>query len=220
MIRNNVSKSCLDDFIPKANITDEMVEGTDYISLDTKSNSELGRLLSYNHPANFTTVFGNVGTIRSLMDYITIPGYPYELLSKARIKPEEKARIPKRRISVPNFWAIVTYIVCVRIKGDVKIIGMLKDKPENVPFTLGTRTVKTELFGNTVIVKQQVTKMSRYLGIIAHVEKLIKDNRFTKEEIDSFVLAARDHKDKSVFDGIACDAIKVVTEETSTSNEA
>ena len=93
-----------------------------YINVSKYSDSKLGKVLSPGHPVSIKTLLGVVGTLRSAMVYIVTPNYPSNLLAKRSLKRFERNKIPKQTIDVPNYWAVVTYLLCLRIKEDQEVI--------------------------------------------------------------------------------------------------
>jgi len=180
-------------------LPDKMKEGIDYINIVKDSEYELGSKLSLGYPVGFKTVFGTIGTLRSGMDFISTPNYPVSLLSKKKLTKHDINTIPSKRITVPNYWSVVAYMVCSRVKADSDLLQLLKD---NTLVLTSVNVKKTEdlgMFGSTYIPNY---KMGRYLSIVRHISDMLKEDRFTDDDIKQFISDCRDDKDKDVFDGL------------------
>ena len=175
------------------------VEGEDYINVSKYSDTGLGKALAPGAKANFDTVFGKVGNVRAAMDYIAIPNYPVKLLSKAKLTASDINKIPGKRISVPNYWSIVTYIMAERIKADEKLHDMLKEN--DVELTCFSKIGKATMFGKEVFMSQPNKSMGRYIAVIRVLSNLIKEDKFTDENILDIVNQAKDHPEKGIFEG-------------------
>ncbi len=191
-------------------------EGIDYINVSKHSETELGKKLAYGHPIKTNTVFGKIGTIRSLMEFISTPNYPTELLSKQKLEPREIKRIPSKRISVPNYWAIVAYVICERIDQDDEVKELIKNN--KLTYTSFNKKRNDTLFDKEVVIGMPNHKMGRYLSIIRHIDTMLKEDKFTKENIKEFITACKDKPEQDIFEGTAVsitinDKIKPVKEE-------
>jgi hypothetical protein len=199
-MKKNKSTSILNEMNGVPTVLANAVEGKDYINVSKHSKSELGKMLAYGHPVEINTVFGKVGTIRSAMDFITMPGYPVEFLSKKKLRQPEVAEINKlTKRTLPNYWAIVAYIVVERIKQDEKLQQlMIENEAQYTSFNMSKP--QNFLGGAKLSMSVKNHKMSRYLSIIRHVEKMLKENTFTDENIQKFIEAAKDKPAKDIFD--------------------
>lgn len=177
------------------------MNGADCVNIDHKSDSELGKMLSPLYPINVKTIFGNIGTIKNFIDFITAPGYPYEMLRMKKFSPKEIARIPKNRKTVPNFWGAVAYAICERVKGDVKLLSLIKKN--TLPYSSFNQTEEGIFFDKRVLVSIPNLKMSRYLSVIRHIELMVKSDTFNDETILNFINNCRDDITKDVFDDMA-----------------
>lgn len=192
------------DNILMENITVPMVrgndvEGVDYINVSKYSESELGKMLSYGHPVKVKTVFGKLGTVRAGMDFVKTPGYPTALLGKQKLSADEVNSIPRKHVSVPNYWAIVAYIMCERIDQDPRAKKLLKENVAPVFTSFNTQSER-QFFTKSVKLSVPNMKMGRYLSIIRHIEKMLKEDRFTQEDIEQFVNDCKDHPELDIFE--------------------
>ena len=74
-------------------ITQDMVEGKDYISLSTISKSSLGRSLAIGYNRKIDTMVGEVKSIRRFMEYVSTKNYPTKYLLQNKLKsPDIKTR--------------------------------------------------------------------------------------------------------------------------------
>lgn len=177
------------------------IDGVTYVNIDHKSDSELGKRLSPLYPIAVKTMFGNIGTIKNFMDFIATPGYPYELLSMKKFGSNEIKRVPRNRKSVPNYWAIVAYALCERIRTDSKLVELMQANTD--PYTSFSKLKPGTFFDKEISMSIPNIKMSRYLSIIRHIEQFIKEDKLNDETILSFINLCRDDVSKEVFDEMA-----------------
>lgn len=177
-------------------------EGVDYINVSKNSITDLGKQLSQGFPFEVKTVFGVAGSIRSALEYVSVPGYPQDILKLKYLNPKQIKSIPKNaKIKVPNFGAIMAYVLCMRIKDDKQLKSMLRKN--KLRFTAIETQPPKELFGVMVEVSSVNQKLGRYLSAIRYIEQLIKENRFNMETITEFVEACKDHPEQDLFEGTA-----------------
>lgn len=196
--QNNPDNILMEDIsVPLVRGNDK--EGVDYINVSKYSESELGKMLSYGYPVKVKTVFGKLGTVRAGMDFIKTPGYPTALLGKQRLTADEVNSIPRKSTSVPNYWAIVAYIMCERIDQDSKVKKLLKENVAPIFTSFNTQDDR-QFFKTTVKLSVPNMKMGRYLSIIRHIEKMLKEDRFTRDDIEQFVNDCKDHPELDIFE--------------------
>lgn len=181
------------------------INEADCINVDHRSTNELGKMLSPLFPISVSTIFGTIGTIKNFMDFIAIPGYPREILALKKFGPKEIKSIPKTRIAVPNYWAIVAYAICQRVKTNVKLISMIKKN--TLPYTSYEKLEPGMFFDKEVLMSTPNIKMGRYLAIIRHIEKMIKADNFNDDAILKFIMDCRDDTSKDIFDNMAINVV-------------
>lgn len=196
---NQRYKSILTEYSKIDPIDESSEEGVDYINVSKYSKTELGRALAPGAKANFDTILGRIGNIRSAMDYVAIPNYPIKLLSKSRLNAKDIKKIPKKRISIPNYWSIITYILAERIKSEPDLIKMIKEN--EAEYTCFSSKGKANLFGKEVFITQPNNSMGRYIAIIRCISKLIKNDEFTDAKIYQLINSAKDCPEKLIFEG-------------------
>lgn len=173
-----------------------------FINVSQYAETDLGKMLSPGYPISLQTLFGKIGTIRSAMEYIVTPNYPERLLSKRKLKRDEISTIPKNKIDVPNYWAVIAYLLCLRVKSDDKLIEMLSNIEEDTKFVSYNKVTKNTLGIKSVTYKQNLT-MNMYLHIIDSIVRVIKQGVFNDRYIQSIIISYKDDKNKSVFEGLA-----------------
>ena len=177
-------------------------EGERLINVSNRSEIELGRFLSPLHTSNTRLYCGKVAKLKTFMEAICTPNFPLEYLSKTYISSEDMKSLPKAKVDLPNYWAIVAYAVVERVRQDKKLISMLKentleltalDKPKPV-IILGKEYMDKTISG-------VCKKLVPYVSILRHIELMIKEEKFfNREAVDNFILSCRSNPDKDVFD--------------------
>lgn len=183
-------------------ITEDMVEGKDYINISVDSSTSLGKLLSPYHKYKFKTVAGDVRSISKFMQYISTEGFPQNLAMKPRLNKSDVADITKlKTLNIPNYWAILCYCACERIKQDPTLQDLLKSN--NLPLTMVVKekipSEVTDLTKASVCIRN-VTKYGYYLEIVRDIEKLLKDDNFNKDNITSLIESYK-KVDVDLFEG-------------------
>lgn len=203
-----MSKSCLNNLstVDIVDIKNE-IEGKDYINISYYSNLPIGKMLSQGYGIKIDTIFGTVGSIRNLMEFISKPNYPVSILKKSKLSPYDIKKIPHTTISVPNFWSIVAMGVCLRIKSYPEIMAELKSLDSDIKFTNFKIKQTKDLFNNSVSSVLYSNKAGRYLSILRHIKKMLDTDSFTDENIQKFILDCRDHDNKGIYDNMAVSVI-------------
>jgi len=176
------------------------LDGYQIVNVSKYSKDELGKALTYGtmfRPVN--TVIGRITNVRVAMDYISTPGYPRALLSKKRLRYEDIKTVPKKKISVPNFWAITMHFVWERIIGDRKLINdilALEHKHEFTSFNVYTNEVRNEVT-ETIYYN---ANMKRYLGILRILTRVIREEKESNWNaiVYEYILKAKDRPDLKV----------------------
>lgn len=199
-------------YLPKNKIPRyEHEDGIDFINVGGNAKTELGKRLSYTHPIELHTVFGKVRSLRVAMDYLITPGYPTELLNKRNLSRADLNSIPKDKIKIPNYWAIVAYLACMRIKCDPELITMIKDN--KLPYMAVRRNTIEGYDEQPIYAYENIYQMNRYLAILSAVSELIKHDRFDDENIRRLVNNAKDKPHLNLFHGVAYNLVDAITTE-------
>jgi len=157
------------------------------------------------------TVFGKVRSLRVAMDYLITPGYPTELLNKRNLTRADLNSIPKDKIRIPNYWAIVAYLACMRIKNDPELIDMIKDN--KLPYMAVRRNAIEGYDEQPIYAYESIYQMNRYLAILSAISELIKHDRFDDENIRKLVNNAKDKPHLNLFHGVAYNLVDAITTE-------
>lgn len=185
-----------------ASITSSMKEGVDYINIFRGADSELGKALSPGFVKKFNTFLGTTLTMKSYMLALNTPGYPIEYVSKGNFRHRDVVKIPKKTIVVPNYWALVAHGLCQKVKADKQLQEMMIKN--TLPYTCHETTTNKEFFNKSINVSVPKNSMGRYVAIVRVLDKMLKDGKFTDEEIEKFILSCKNYPNKDIFDGIAC----------------
>jgi len=182
----------------------EGVEDIDYINVSTQTAGVIGRKLAYTTVFNPTpTWIGKITSLRTAMDFLTIPGYPVKLLTKTKITTRDINKIPRNKVGVVNYWAIVTGLISDRILNDKKLLTMLLNLKSDVVFT-SFNTKKHTTFGIDSFVTTYNHDIARYVEVIGNVVYILKNNKkeFWDIEIGRLINATKVDKAKNLFDGV------------------
>ena len=177
-------------------------EGDRLINVSNKSETELGRFLSPLHTSNTRLYCGKVAKLKTFMEAIRTPNFPPEYLAKNYISKEDMNALPKERVDVPNYWAIVAYAVVERVKQDKKLITMLKEN--TLELTALDRPKPVIILGKEYMdktISSVCLKLVPYVSILRHIELMIKEEKFfNRHTTDQFILSCRSNPDKDVFE--------------------
>lgn len=181
-------------------INDDMVVGKDYINISTRADTKVGRELTYT--AFFTPVdslVGKINSIRTAVDYLSIPGYPYNLLRKRTLTFKDVNTIPKERVELPNLKSILIHLIWVRIKNNVEL---LKHINENMIITSFRSTSHKQ--GNVEsIVKTYNDKTYDYIDALKQVISLMLKGLSEDEESEEVIklmIKNKKRKDLKIFE--------------------
>lgn len=179
----------------------------DYINMVRFSDSSIGAKLSIGSPINLTsTMFGEIGTVKNFMDFITNPKFPQALLKKKKISSEVVANIPKcKSRSLPNYWGIVTTILIERIRNDKVLTEELLSLPKTVKFTMFKLKSTEDIAGNKVNIVTPMTEYLRYCIIIQDIFNALKHNPKALTKTDMILEIIKKNtacKDKDLYEGL------------------
>lgn len=198
LVRNGKINSSLVSGIGNAHELD----GKSYINVDKQARSMLGRLLRMGHLTNFNTFLGKTVSVRAFMNVLSIPDYPIALLRSAKPNVELPPKPEKaNRKALPNYWALVAYAVCQRIKADRHLQSLLA---KNTLDFIAYKVNEGKPFFNKTIVMVEINhNLSKYIAIIRCVQQMIQENRFTNENIEKFIEECKEAPEKDMLDNIA-----------------
>jgi len=177
-----------------------------YINVIKDSNTELGKMLSPGHPRVFSTIFGNIGNVRAGMDFVTTMSYPIDILGKSRLTKNDIAKIPRKKVSIPNYWAVVAYLLVTRIRQDSKLRELMKDNDKEY---ICVYIKNGEEMGKSYTSFIPVNVFGRYLSILRDIEVVIKDDKLDDDDTVMALIESYKHKETlKVFDNlpVECDA--------------
>lgn len=176
-------------------------EGERLINVSPKSHTLLGKMLSPITTSNTILFCGRVGSIKTFMEAIKTPDFPTDYLTKPFLLSAEIEKIPRKKVRLPNYWALVAYAVVERVKQDKKLISLLK--ANTLELTALEKDKEVDLFGKKFVVPRAHEKLGFYIAIVRCIEKMIKDGTFdSKEKVDEFILECRDDIEKDIFANI------------------
>nr|DAO50759.1 MAG TPA: hypothetical protein [Caudoviricetes sp.] len=187
------------EFLP---LTPDMVEGKDYIALSSNSDTILGRALSFNNPRKFKTFIGEVSGIRRFVDFIGYSYLPISFLLKGKYTKEDNELIKtKTRLELSNYWAVVCYAVCERIRQDKQLQIMIRNNtlPWTIVYWRKNPAVLEEITQDRLCVNQ--IKLGEYLAMLRDIEILIKNNKFNKVGIAELIKHYMKNPEADLFEG-------------------
>lgn len=183
-------------------ITEDMEEGRDYISLYSGSKTIIGKGLSFTSPRKFNTFIGEVSGIRRFIIYLATKGLPMSFLTKGRYNKEDHLLVKSNEpLTLTNYWAIVCYALCERVRQDKQLVEMIKTN--TLPLTIvnwkKNPKILNDIASKLVCVNQ--TKLAVYLSIVRNIEMLIKEDAFNSTNINKLIKFYMRDKEKDLFDG-------------------
>lgn len=178
----------------------DFIDVSNYRKTDGKR-STLGQLLAQNNCSHFTTPFGKVISMRTYSDFLTTPDYPLAFLDKLPNSKTDYKNISKKRLTLPNYYALLTLGMIYKVRSVKKLQAILRKN--TLPFTALIKGKESELWGKRIIVNGVDKKLARYVSIIRYVEEIVKQDRlFDEAYIKEFIEKCKDNPDKDIFDGI------------------
>lgn len=177
-------------------------KGKRYLNIAKYSDSPLGRILAPSYGYAFDTLIGRIGNIRIAMDYIVKRGYPKRLLNKSKLTRKDIESVSKIKNNVvPNYWAILTYIVAVRIQSDINLIKEIKDLDSDIELT-SYNVFKNKSLGVVAQIKELNIPMCKYVAILRLIFKLIQNDHFTDTSIKQLIQDTKDNPALPLFDNV------------------
>lgn len=177
----------------------------DYVNIVKFSDSEIGKALATSTVVNLTTVFGKIGTIRNLMDYLIVIDYPSQYLAKTSLSKQEIEKIPKKKRGVINYWGIIAMVLIQRIRDDHKLLEKLIGLPKTIKFTSFDTTKTADGLGDTILVYKPNTEMHRYCMIVNDIYKAVKEDKYALQNKNKCISIIHNNtydKTKSLYDGL------------------
>lgn len=182
-------------------------QNIDYINMVKFSESSIGVKLSLGYGLDLTTnLFGEIGSVRNFLDYITNPKYPLSLLKKKKISSEMRASIPKAKGRVlPNYWAIVCSVMIERVKNDKALMDELLSLPKSVKFTMFKVKQTKDVLDNDVNIVTPMSEYVRYCNIVNDIFQAIKHHPkalTNTKTIAEIMTRNTAFKDKYIYEGL------------------
>lgn len=151
-------------------------DGIDYINIDLTADSKIGKKLAIESTFNaVNTLIGKITSLRTALDYLVTPNYPFKLLTKSKLSAKDIMEIPTDKVWVTNYWAITTHLVFERIYQDKTLLNELlicNKYIEFVSFKVSTNT--SSGLKSKVINKNK--EMIPFINIVRSIFLLLKDN--------------------------------------------
>lgn len=206
-------RSKLETFVNK-------VEGQDFINVGIKgqndsSRSELGKLLALDNVQTFNTFFGKVISMKSYLDYLTIPNYPVKFLTQLpQVRQDYKSIQKDKRVNLPNYYSLVALGLIYKIKSNKRLQKLMRKN--KLPYTALIKKKQSELWGKVVSVSGIDNKLRYYVAIIRFLEEMIKDGTFYQDDkIEEFVNQCKHVPEEDIFAGIPDCNIKIEDKDNS-----
>lgn len=151
-------------------------DGIDYINIDLTADSKIGKKLAIESTFNaVNTLIGKMTSLRTALDYLVTPNYPFKLLTKSKLSAKDIMEIPTDRVWVTNYWAIATHLIFERIYQDKTLLDDLllcKNDIEFVSFKVSTNTSS----GLKSKVINYNKGMFTYINIVSDIFLILKNN--------------------------------------------
>ena len=180
-------------FIPAELNVDNL---NDYININDTS-------LNKNASAAFTLVTGKVISIQRAIDQAIFPKMRDDLLMVPKLSVEHVQRRGKQCDTLPNYWALIGYIVIERIRQDKKLLKTLvADERPIVNVAVNTVTG----FKGSVTSVAPITTDPMYTGVVREVVKAYRETKdVTPEEraeaLEKVIHDLKANKDLSIYAG-------------------
>lgn len=193
------------------------------ISIGRQKNPDLSYLerhLAIDNVKPFKTFIGTVSSIRTVKDYITKKYYPAKFLINYPKTKEDYNLLKKcQSLKVPNIQAILVLAVIDKIKQDKQLKAAMTEN--TLPYMAYNKPKKTLLFGKTVMVDGLDFSLSKYCEALNDIGELLRNNKFTDEELFKIVDEAKIAPKLDIFFGTWININSVNEEsETTSVNEA
>ena len=173
-----------------------------FINISKQSDTTIGKKLSPGYGYVFDTLIGKVGNIRTAMEYIVTVGYPKRLLSKKRLTRTDILSVENRRkVELVNYWAIVVYLLAIRIQSDADLVAELKDTSDDTYLTSFT-TFKNKSLGTEAVVNEINVRLSKYVSAVRLLVNLIQKDNFNDNSIKDLITSVKANRELPLFHGV------------------
>lgn len=204
-MNNDITNEFIKSMSTIKNTYVSLEEGKTHINVNTSSNSELGRRLSWWRPINVKTIFGTVGTFQTFSWFLTKPEFPKEWLTASSFKKADVIRIKRMEtVHVPNYWALICYLFVQRLVQEPRneVLYMLRDN--TLPLTVYSSKKMKEPYTPTqdVEITKLIFKLANYVAIIRQTELMIKTDRFVPSNYEWLISQCMFDKSKDLLDGV------------------
>lgn len=166
------------------NITDSEVENVDYFNLSRHATG-IGAELDFNKPFNtIQTLFGEFRNLRVALEYISLVGFPDNLVSSKKLKRHEIIKVNSLKNSgTENKWAIMTHIIWERLKSDPKLISEMCLLKKDITFT--SFNIKSYPYDDKIITKRlYLNSNEKYVSIVKDIFDILKEYLYDNDSID------------------------------------
>jgi len=176
--------------------------GQKFINISKQSDDIIGKKLSPGYGYVFDSLIGKVGNLRTAMEYIVTAGYPKRLLNKKRLTRTDILSVEnKRKVELVNYWAIVVYLLAIRIQSDPDLVTALKATTDDTYLTSFT-TFKNKSLGTEAVVNEINVKLSKYVSAVRLLAGLIQKDNFNDDSIKDLIVNVKANKELPLFHGV------------------
>lgn len=188
-------------------------DGIDYINIDLTAESKIGKKLAIESTFNaVNTLIGKMTSLRTALDYLVTPNYPFKLLTKSKLSAKDIMEIPTDKVWVTNYWAIAAHLIFERIYQDRTLLDDLllcKDDIEFVSFKVSTNTSS----GLKSKVINYNKGMFTYINIVNDIFLILKNNTNDNElneiglmkDIRKLILKTKSDGNTALFNNVPFD---------------
>jgi hypothetical protein len=170
----------------------------DHINI-SKMSDKLGRFLSPGHFSMFDTVIGEVNSVRTAVDYVTIKDYPKKFLTLKRLQRHHIDKIPSNTNILKNENAVLAYFVFMKIMSNDDIKKELIDK-KDLPIYSYNKT--TNSFYGKKGVKIEINHYnSTLIRIINVIRILLVEEVYTDDMLEMLLNLTMVDDTVNVFEG-------------------
>lgn len=185
------------------------ITNDNYINVSMHSKDSLGRKLALTATFNkVSTLIGDITSMRTAVDYITIKGYPNRLLTKSKLTAKDIKKIPKNKVKVINYNAILIHLLYERIMQDKDIKEQFINLPKDVIFT-SFNEKKQYASGFNSTIKQYNDNAFIYINALNAIHSMLKstDMKDLNKDIKELIIWHKEDKELPLFHGVPFDII-------------
>ncbi len=151
-------------------------DGIDYINIDLTAESKIGKKLAIGSTFNaVNTLIGKITSLRTALDYLVTPNFPFKLLTKSKLSAKDIMEIPTDKVWVTNYWAIATHLVFERIYQDKTLLNELLICNKNIEFVSFKESINTSSGLKSKVINKN-KEMIPFINIVRSIFLLLKDN--------------------------------------------